>query len=123
MEAIAITAVGTLGKDADLRFGGSGKASVSFSMACSHRYKQNDEWVEETTWMPVVAYGSLAENVAASCFKGTRVIVSGRLRSREWDSDDGSKHKVMELIADEIAPSIRFATAEIARNPRKENTR
>lgn len=123
MDSLALTAIGTLGKDPELRFTAGSRATTSFSMACTHRFKRDDAWEEETSWIPVVAYGSLAENISSSCTKGTRVIVSGRLRAREWDSDDGQRHKIMELVADEVAPSVRFATAIVEKNPRQDKNR
>lgn len=115
-----VTLVGTTGKDPELRFTGSGSAVASFSMAVNRRYQVSGEWKEETSWFDVVAWGSLAENVAASVTKGTRVIVSGRLNQRSWESKEGEKRYAVEVVADAIGPELRFATAEVARVERSQ---
>lgn len=111
--------VGTLGKDPELRYTTGGAAVANFSLAISHRYKKNDEWQEETTWLTVTAWRELAENVAASLQKGSRVIVTGRLQQRSWETQDGERRTVIELLADEIGPSLRWATAIVERTERE----
>lgn len=115
-----MTATGHLTADPNLRFGGGGRAFANFRIACSHRYKRNDEWVEETTFLDCAAHGSLAENIANSARKGSRLVVMGRLQQREWDDDNGNNHKVLELVCDDAGPSLRWATAVVEKNPRRE---
>jgi single-strand DNA-binding protein len=116
------TEVGTLVRDPDLRFLAGGSASCSFDIAVNHRYKKggSTEWTEEVMFLTCVAYGSLAENISSSCAKGTRVIVHGRLHQRSWeDNATGTKRTAIELLVEECAPSLRWATALVERNPRK----
>ena len=109
-----VTLVGTLGGDPELRFTTGGKAVANFNMAVSRRYQVNNEWQEETSWFRVSCWQTLAENVAASLAKGSRVVVAGRLETREYEKD-GVKRTATEVVADEVGASLRWATAEIAR--------
>lgn len=116
------TEVGTLVRDPDLRFTQGGSAVCSFSIAVNHRYKKGNaaEWTEEAMFLNCEAWGSLAENISASLRKGTRVICTGRLRQREWeDNATGTKRTAIELLVEECAPSLRFATCEVIRNERR----
>ena len=110
-----VTIVGSLGRDVELRFTTGGKGVASFGVAVSRRYQQNGEWQEKTSWINVTAWGDLAENVAASCVKGTRVLVTGRLEQREYETKEGEKRTVVEIVADEVGPSLRWARAEVER--------
>lgn len=114
------TAIGNLTADPTIRYSGAGKAFASFRVAVSHRFRQGDDWKEETTFLDCVAYGSLAENIGASASKGTRMMVVGRFHQREWTTDDGQERKVLELVCEEAGPGLRFATVEVTRNPRNE---
>lgn len=121
MNGAELTIVGALGRDFELRYTTGGRAVANTSVASSRRYKKGDEWVEDTVWMPIVCWGELAENACASLAKGTRVIVSGRLQQRQWETDEGEKRSVIELVADEVGPSLRWATAEVARTEREKS--
>ena len=110
-----ITLVGNLTKDPELRFTSGGRGVASFGLAVSRRYQVNNEWQEQTSFFNVVAWGSLGENAAASLTKGTRVVVSGRLEQRQYETKEGEKRSVVEINADEIGPSLRWARAEIER--------
>lgn len=115
-----LTIVGSLGRDPELRYTNSGSAIVSLTVAVSHRYKKNEEWIEDTAWVDVTAWNALAENVAASCSKGTRVICTGRLKMDEWDDKNGGgKRSKLVLVADEIGASFRWATAVVDRVERE----
>lgn len=110
-----LTIVGSLGRDVDLRFTAGGKAVASLTVAVSNRYKNKaDEWVDDTAWVDVTAWDALAENVAASCVKGTRIIATGRIKQEEWEKD-GQKRQKLSMVADEIGPSLRWARAEVER--------
>jgi single-strand DNA-binding protein len=109
-----ITLVGNLTREPELRYTTGGRGVTSFGLAVNRRYQQNSEWVEETSFFDVTAWGTLGENVAASLHKGTRAIVAGRLTQRSWDTDDGKRSKV-EVIADSIGPDLRWASAEVER--------
>ena len=117
----SITIVGTLTRDPELRFTPSGQGVASFGVAVNRRWqnKQTNEWEEATSFFDVVAWGSLGENVAESVTKGARLIVVGRLDQRSWESDSGEKRSKVEIVADEIGPSLRWATAEVSKNERR----
>lgn len=108
-----ITVVGNLTRDPELRFTTGGRGTANFGIAVSRRYQVNNEWQEQTSFFNVVAWGTLAENAAASLNKGHRVIVTGRLEQRSYDDKEGQKKSIVEIIADEIGPSLRWARAEI----------
>lgn len=112
------TFVGTLGKDPELRFTQGGNAQCTFSIAVNRRWKNNQgEQQEHTSWFNVVAWGQLGQNAAASLSKGTRVIVTGRLETRDYEKD-GQKRTVTELVADALGPELRFATVQVERTER-----
>jgi len=117
-----ITVVGNITRDPELRFLNSGQASVKIGVAVNRRWqnRQTQEWEERTSYFDVVAYGPMAENVANSLTKGSRVLVTGRLDQRSWDTPEGEKRYAIEINADEIAPSLRYATAVVTKTPRPE---
>lgn len=110
-----VTLAGNLTRDPELRFTAGGKGVASFGLAVSRRYQVNNEWQEQTSFFNVTAWGTLAENLAASLSKGARVIVSGRLEQRDYEAKDGAKRSVVEVVADEIGPSLRWARATVER--------
>ena len=93
---------------------------ASFSIAVGRRYQVNGEWQEQTSYFNVVSWGQMGENAAATLTKGMRVIVSGRLEQREYQNREGEKRTAIEINADEIGPSLRWATASVERTPRNE---
>jgi len=115
----SITVVGTLGKDVELRFTAAGKAVASFGIAVNRRYQVNGEWQEQTSWFNVTAWGELGENAAASLAKGSRVIVTGRLEQSEWTTKEGEKRTKIEIVADDLGASLRWATVQVERVARK----
>ena len=110
-----VTIVGNLTRDPELRFTAGGKGVASFGVAVGRRFQQNGEWQEKTSFFNVTAWDTLGENVAASLTKGTRVVVTGRLEQREYETKEGEKRNVVEIVADEIGPSLRWARAEVER--------
>ena len=114
-----VTLVGNVTRDPELRYTTGGRGVASFGMAVNRRYQVNGEWQEQTSFFNVVAWGTLGENAAACVTKGTRLVVFGRLEQRSWETQDGEKRSVVEIVADEIGPSIRWATAEVKRNERR----
>ena len=114
----SVTVVGNITRDPELRFTTGGRAVASFGIAVNRRYQVNNEWQEQTSFFDVVAWAQLGENAAASLNKGARVIVSGRLEQRSWETPDGDKRSKIEIIADEIGPSLRWATARVERTDR-----
>lgn len=114
-----ITLVGNITRDPELRFTTGGRGVASFGIAVSRRYQVNNEWQEQTSFFNVTAWGTLGENAAASLTKGTRVVVTGRLEQRSYETNDGEKRSVVEIVADEIGPSLRWARAEVERIERE----
>jgi single-strand DNA-binding protein len=117
-----VTLVGNLTRDPELRFTSGGRGQAQFGLAVSRRYQVNNEWQEQTSFFNIVAWGTLGENAAASLSKGTRVIVTGRLEQRQYETKEGEKRSVVEIIADEIGPSLRWAQASIERIARDGGT-
>lgn len=114
-----VTIVGNVTRDPEIRFTAAGAGVASFGVAVSRRFKRNDEWEEQTSFLDVTCWREMAENVVESVAKGMRVIVTGRLEQRSWESDSGEKRSKVEIVADEVGPSLRWATATITRNERR----
>src|SRR3954469_4231192 len=116
-----ITIIGNLTNDPELRFTPSGAAVANFTVASTPRMfdRQSNEWKDgETLFMRCSVWRDAAENVAESLQRGSRVIVTGRLKSRTWDTKEGEKRTVMELEVDELGPSLRYATAKVNKTSR-----
>ena len=112
-----VTIIGNITRDPELRFTPSGQANATFGVAVNRRWqnRQSGDWEEATSFFNVVAWRELAENVSESLGKGARVIVTGRLEQRSWETQDGDKRSVVEVEADEVAASLRWATAKVER--------
>lgn len=111
-----ITVVGNLTADPDLRFTPSGAAVANFTVASTPRVfdRQTNEWKDgEALFLRCNIWREAAENVAESLTRGSRVIVTGRLRQRSFETREGEKRTVYEVEVDEIGPSLRYATAKI----------
>ncbi len=117
----SVTLVGNVTRDPELRFTPSGQATASFGLAVNRRWQNRSSgaWEESVSFFDVVAWREMAENIGESITKGTRVLVTGRLEQRSWETQDGDKRSVVEVVADEIGPSLRWATAEIRKNDRR----
>jgi single-strand DNA-binding protein len=116
-----ITVVGNLTDDPDLRFTPSGAAVANFTVASTPRFfdKQTNEWKDgDALFLRCSIWRQAAENVAESLHRGTRVIVSGRLRQRSYETREGEKRTVVELDVDEIGPSLKYATAKLTKTTR-----
>ncbi|MHB8465915.1 MAG: single-stranded DNA-binding protein, partial [Acidimicrobiales bacterium] len=107
--------------DPELRYTPSNQSVTTFGVAVNRRWqnRQTQEWDESTSFFDVVCWGTLAENAADSLGKGTRIIVSGRLEQRSWETQDGEKRSKIEVVADEIGPSLRWATARAEKTDRR----
>lgn len=116
-----ITISGTLGRDPDLRYTPGGRAVASVGVAVSRRFQRNGEWEEQTSWINAVVWGDLGEHFAASCSKGDRVIATGRLEQRSWEDKEGNKRSTVELVADDIGPSLKWAEATVERIQREDS--
>ena len=118
---IQVTIVGNLTSDPELRFTPSGAAVANFTVASTPRAfdRQSNEWKDgETLFMRCSVWREAAENVAESLQRGMRVLVSGRLKSRSYETKEGEKRTVVELEVDEVGPSLRYATAKVNRTSR-----
>jgi single-strand DNA-binding protein len=116
-----VTIVGNVTRDPEMRYTPSGVAKASFGVAVSRRWQNrtSQEWEEQTSFFNVVCWREMAENVCESIGKGARIVVSGRLEQRSWETENGDKRSVVEIVADDIGPSLRWATAEVRRNERR----
>lgn len=116
-----ITIIGNLVDDPDLRFTPSGAAVANFRIASTPRTfdKQTSEWKDgETLFLSCAVWRQAAENVAESLQRGMRVIVTGRLKSRSFETREGEKRTVFEIDADEVGPSLKSATAKVTKASR-----
>jgi single-strand DNA-binding protein len=119
MAATSITVVAHMTRDPEVRFTPSGKPVCSFGVAVSSRRKQGDEWVDgPTSFYNVSAWDALAQNVADSLAKGTRVVVTGRLSVREFEDREGAKRTSVEITADDVGASMRWATLAVEKADR-----
>ena len=109
------TLIGNLTRDPEIRYTRDGQATTTLGIAVNKRWKNRttDEWEESTSFFDVVCWRELAENVALSLTKGARVVISGSLQQRSWETEDGERRFKVELVADEIGASLRFATTDI----------
>jgi single-strand DNA-binding protein len=116
-----ITVIGNLTADPELRFTPSGAAVANFTVASTPRTfdRQTNEWKDgEALFLRCAIWREAAENVAESLTRGSRVIVSGRLKQRSFETKEGEKRTVVELDVDEIGPSLRYATAKVTKASR-----
>ena len=116
-----VTIVGNLTQDPEMRFTPNGVAMAKLSIAVNRRSfnRETNQWEEgETSYFNATCWRQMAENVSESLRKGTRVVVTGRLQQRSWETSEGEKRSMVEIQVDEVAPSLRFATASVTRIPR-----
>jgi single-strand DNA-binding protein len=116
-----ITIIGNITGDPELRFTPSGAAVANFTVASTPRQfdRTSNEWKDgETLFMRCSVWRDAAENVAESLQRGTRVLVSGRLKSRSYETKEGEKRTVIEMDVDEVGPSLKYATAKVNRTQR-----
>ncbi len=116
-----ITLVGNLTADPELRFTASGQAVTNFTVASTPRTfnKDSGQWVDgEALFMRCNVWRQMAENVAESLTRGSRVFVSGRLKQRSFETREGDKRTVIELEVDAVGPDLRYATAKIQKAER-----
>jgi single-strand DNA-binding protein len=117
-----VTLVGNVTRDPEIRYTPSGQTVATFGLAVNRRWqnRQTQEWEEQVSFFDVKCWSQMAENVAESVPRGTRVIVTGRLEQRSWETDNGEKRSKVEVVADEIAPSLRWATAQVQKIDRRD---
>ena len=111
-----VTVVGNVTRDPELRFTQGGLAVANFGLAWNKRRKDGEE---ETSFFDVACFQQMAENVAESITKGSRVVVYGTLQQRSWENQEGERRSKVEIVADDVAPSLRWATAQVTRNEYK----
>ncbi len=115
------TLAGNLTRDPEIRYTREGQANATFGLAVNRRWqpKGSDEWEEATSFFDVVCWRELAENVALSLVKGSRVMVTGRLEQHTWETELGERRSRVEVTAEDVGPSLRFATVEVTRTERR----
>lgn len=121
MSTTTTTVTGNLTRDPEIRYTREGHASTLFGLAVNRRWENREtrEWEEATSFFDVVCWRDLAENAALSLTRGMRVMVTGRLEQRSWETEDGERRSKVEIVADELGPSLRFATADVQRVDRR----
>src|SRR5204862_5900504 len=121
MSSNDVILVGNITRDPELRFTNTGQPRATFGLAVNRRWqnRQTNDWEESTSFFNVVCWGEMGENASESLGKGARVVVTGRLEQRTYDDQDGQKRNVVEVIADEIGPSLRWATCEVKKTDRR----
>lgn len=116
-----VSLVGNLARAPELRFTPSGQAVTNFALAVNRKWRDPaGEWQEEVSFIEVTCWRELAENVSESLDKGSRAFVSGRLEQQSWESPTGEKRNKVLVVADEVGPSLRWATAQVQKNERRE---
>jgi single-strand DNA-binding protein len=115
-----ITISGNLARDPEIAYRDAG-ATCRFTVAVNRRWQSNGEWQEQTSFIDCTAFGTLAENLAASTTKGARVIVSGRLQQSTYTDKTGAQRSSVQLVASDIGASLMFARADIERIERTES--
>ena len=115
MTITTTTIAGNLTRDPEIRYTRDGQATTSLSVAVNRRWqnRQTQQWEESTSFFDIVCWRELAENTALSLTKGVRVVATGRLEERRWETEDGETRSKVELVADEVGASLRFATVDI----------
>ena len=115
------TITGNLTREPEIRYTREGQATTQLGVAVNRRWQDRttQEWQEATSYFDVVCWRELAENAALTLTKGMRVVVTGRLEQRSWENEEGERRSKVEITADEIGPSLRFATADVQKVERK----
>jgi single-strand DNA-binding protein len=115
------TITGNLTREPEIRYTRDGQATALLGVAVNRRWQDrtSKEWEESTSFFEVVCWRELAENVALSLAKGMRVVVSGRLEQRSWETDEGERRSKVEVVADDIGASLRFTTVDVQRTERR----
>ncbi len=111
------TITGNLTREPEIRYTQNGQATTQLGVAVNRRWQDRatQEWQEATSFFDVICWRDLAENVALSLTKGMRVVVTGRLEHRTWETEEGEHRSKVEITADEVGASLRFATVDVHR--------
>lgn len=108
-----VTVVGNVTRNPELRFTSAGMAVTNFGIAWN---KKRGDGEEEVSFFDITCFRQLAENVSETVVKGSRVVIFGTLTQRSWDNQQGERRSKVEILADDVAPSLKWATANIKRN-------
>lgn len=116
-----VTLIGNLTREPEIRYTREGQATTTLGVAVNRRWhdRSTKQWEESVSFFDVVCWRELAENAALSLVKGMRVVVTGRLEHRSWENEEGDHRSKVEVVADDLGPSLRFATAEVKRTERR----
>jgi single-strand DNA-binding protein len=119
-----ITLIGNCTREPELRYTPGGQPKAEFGLAVNRVWtdRTTNERREQVSFFNVICWGSLGENVAQSLHKGARAIVTGRLEQRAYETQQGEKRERVEIVADEVGPSLRWATAQVDRNDRRSDS-
>ena len=111
-----VTVAGNITRDPELRFTQAGLAIAKFGVAWNRRRPDQED---DVSFFNVVCFRQLAENVSSSLRRGARVVIFGTLQQNNWETQQGERRSTVEIIADDVAPSLKWATAEVTRNERR----
>lgn len=115
------TLVGNTTRPPELKYTAAGQGVASFAVAVNRRWKdRNGDWQEQVSFFDVSCWGDLAENVTSTVEKGCRVTVTGRLEQQRWETGDGETRSKIVVVADDVAVSLRWATADVHRTERRQ---
>ncbi len=117
-----VTVTGNATREPEVRFTQGGSQVASFGVAVNRRWqnRSTNEWEEQVSFFDVSCWNQLAANVSETVGRGTRVTVTGRLDQRSWETQNGEKRSKVEIVADDVAISLRWATAQVQRNERND---
>ncbi|HCB33926.1 MAG TPA: single-stranded DNA-binding protein [Acidimicrobiaceae bacterium] len=112
-----ITIVGNLTRDPELRFTKNGVPRAILGVAVNRRWNNRvtNEWEEQVSFFNAVCWRDLAQNVSDSLSRGARVVITGRLEQRSWETPEGEKRNIFEIVVDDVGPSLRWATAQVTK--------
>jgi single-strand DNA-binding protein len=115
-----VTLVGNITEDPELRFTPSGRQVANFTVAVNRRFRnQSGQWEDKLDgFFRCSVWAEMAENVAESLVKGSRVVVVGRLQQRSWEDPEGNRRSAVDILVDEVGPSLRWATASVQKSQR-----
>ncbi len=117
-----VTVTGNATREPEVRFTQGGSQVASFGVAVNRRWqnRSTNEWEEQVSFFDISCWNQLAANVAETVGRGTRVTITGRLDQRSWETPTGDKRSKVEIVADDVAISLRWATAQVQRNERND---